>query len=170
MGPFVALFQPEFRRCALLRLSHFARWDGSSDSPRPEPSIQHLLDRPLARVGEGRSRQPRLGHCLQRRVAVSRGKRLRQQRPQARVVVEVISEAVPLDADARLPARSALVRLISPFQQMQQEDAQAADQLALLRPPMLSISSAICSMSASASFPARKSSACWRLQAKKSRS
>ena len=51
MGPFVALFQPEFRRWALLRLCHFARWDGSSDSPRPEPSIQHLLDRPLARVG-----------------------------------------------------------------------------------------------------------------------
>jgi hypothetical protein len=36
--------------------------------------------------------------------------------------------------------------------------------------PMLSISSAICSMSASASFPARNSFACSRLQAKKSRS
>ena len=42
---------------------------------------------------------------------------------------------IALDADARLPTGSALLRLISPFQQMQQEDAQAAHKLAFLRPP-----------------------------------
>jgi hypothetical protein len=46
----------------------------------------------------------------------------------------VVSEPVALDADARFPGWPTLFRLIPPFQQMQQEDAQTADKLALLRP------------------------------------
>jgi hypothetical protein len=75
-----------------------------------------------------------------------------------------------VDADARLPTWFAPIRLISPFQEMQQEDAREADESRFSVRPVLSISPAMFLVSASASFPARKSSARWGLQAQKSRS
>ncbi len=103
-------------------------------SPRPERGVRNLLDRPRALLRKGRARQPRL-HRLQRRVPIGGGERLGQEGLEARIVVEVIREAVALDADARFPARTALVRLILPFEKVKQEDAQVADQLALFRSP-----------------------------------
>ncbi len=104
-------------------------------SPRPERGVRNLLDRPRALLRKGRARQPRLRHRLQRRVPIGGGERLGQEGLEARIVVEVIREAVALDADARFPARTALVRLILPFEKVKQEDAQVADQLALFRSP-----------------------------------
>ena len=46
----------------------------------------------------------------------------------------MIGEPVALHANARFPARAALFGLITPFQEMKQEDGQAADQLALFGP------------------------------------
>ena len=43
----------------------------------------------------------------------------------------MIGEAIALDADTGFPPRAALVRLIAPFQEMKQENGQAADQLPL---------------------------------------
>src|SRR5271166_1853586 len=116
------------------RVCHFARRDLIPISLRPESVVQDLLDRPWAGLGKSRARQPRLRDGLQRRVAVGGGEGLGQEGFQARVVVEMVSEAVALDADARFPTRAALLRLVSPFEQVKQEDAQAADELALLRP------------------------------------
>ena len=59
---------------------------------------------------------------------------MRQQRLQARIVFEMIGEPVALHANARFPAGAALFGLITPFQEMKQEDGQAADQLALFGP------------------------------------
>jgi hypothetical protein len=46
----------------------------------------------------------------------------------------MLGDAVALVRDARFPTRAALARLIAPFEQVQQENAQSADQLALLGP------------------------------------
>src|ERR1700685_993371 len=46
----------------------------------------------------------------------------------------MISQSVALHAEPRLPPRAALVGLVTPFQEMQQENGQAADQLALFGP------------------------------------
>ena len=46
----------------------------------------------------------------------------------------MVGDAVALDADARLPIRALLFRLIAPFEEVKQEDAEAADQLTLFRP------------------------------------
>src|SRR5271166_1722798 len=108
---------------------------GDGRYPRPEPAVQHLLRRPRTCVRKRRPRQPRLRHRLQRRVAMGGGEGLGQQRLEARVVVEVVGEAVALDADAGLPSRAALVRLIAPLEQVKQEDGETADQLALFRAP-----------------------------------
>lgn len=81
------------------------RSSASRLSPRPEPRGHHLPHGPRAR-GKGRAFQPRLRDRLKRRVTTGGAERLRQEGPEARIVVQVVGEAVARDADARLPARA----------------------------------------------------------------
>ena len=83
-------------------------------------------------------------------------------------MVQVIGEAVALDADAGSPNSGCAARLKAPFQQMQQEDIEGSSARAFSR-PMLPISSAICSMSACVAFP-REKVCLSRLQGEGSRS
>lgn len=46
----------------------------------------------------------------------------------------MINQPIALDADARLPARASLFGLKAPFEQVQQQQVQATDQLALFDP------------------------------------
>jgi hypothetical protein len=59
-------------------------------SPRRKPPVQDLIDRPRTSLGTGRSLQARLRDHLQRRVAISRGERLRQKGLETRIVVQVV--------------------------------------------------------------------------------
>ena len=67
--------------------------------------------------------------------------------------------------DAQPPAAPAQAGLKAPFQQMHHQDDEAADEFALFGLAQLSTSSAICSISAWLSFPARSSAACSLAQA-----
>ena len=93
---------------------HTANSDALS-SPRPKPAVQHLFNRPRTSLRERRRGQPGLRDRLERSVAISRGERLRQKGLEARVVVQMVGETIALDADARLPTGSALLRLKAPF-------------------------------------------------------
>jgi hypothetical protein len=104
-------------------------------TPRPKPVVQHLLHRPGTRVGKSRGGKPRLRHSSLARLSVRGRQRLRQQRFQARIVAEMVFDAIALNADTRFPTRSALARLIAPLQKVQQEHFEAADQLTLFRAP-----------------------------------
>ena len=84
---------------------------------------------------------------------------------QAWIVSKVPGETEALLFDRQSPGTASQVRLIPPFQQMDQQHSQTTDQLAPLASPMLSISSAIFSISSSDSRPARSSAACSLAQA-----
>ena len=139
-------------------------------SSRPEPAIQTCSTVHGHAAGNVAAAIPSPPSASKRHIAIGGGERLRQQRLEARVVVQMVGKAVALDADAGFPTRAAFVRLISPFEQVKQEDGSRLISSRFSVRPMLSISSAMFSMSACASLPARNKSACWRLQAKKSRS
>ena len=53
---------------------------------------------------------------------------------QARVIVQVIHELDALNLHAGFPARTSQPGLVPPFEKMQKQDRQSADQLALLGP------------------------------------
>src|SRR5208337_1832397 len=107
----------------------------ASASLRPKPAVQRLLRRPRTRLGKSRPRQPRLRDRLLAGLSVGGRQRLREQEFQARIVVQMVCNPIALDEDARLPAWTALPRLIAPLDEMQQEDFESADELAFFGSP-----------------------------------
>jgi hypothetical protein len=82
-----------------------ARFDAGPDQEDQNPPSQTCSTVPGRASGKVDPREPRLDDCLQRRLAIVRGERLRQEEHEARVVVEMIGDPVALDADACLSAR-----------------------------------------------------------------
>src|SRR3954447_8447295 len=88
-------------------------------------------------VRENRERKSRLTLSISKPMRVSLLQGLLQSRLQARAVFQFIRDPLTVRINCQYPASRAALRLIIPFQEMEQDNAKRADQLVEFAPAQI---------------------------------
>jgi len=126
--------------------------------------IQRVVQINFRQLRESAQREPCFLHGAKAGIVIRVEKTGREFGLQAGIGDQQFGNAAPLFEDGELPARSAKIRLIAPFQEMNQEDFKTPGECRRSLRPMASSSSIKCSVSTSAIRPAFSNSLCFWVQ------